>query len=129
MDMGLSAPGQISTMTATWIFSSLMIVVSSLMEPTHTKIFRNDGGASGTDWTFTEVSQEVGADHCHSGMGLATGDYNRDGWMDYYYTNIGEQTLLLENNQGTFTDKTEAAGVLAKDQGNIELWTWGANFL
>nr|MBX2822022.1 VCBS repeat-containing protein [Rhodothermaceae bacterium] len=95
---------------------------------TNTKVFRNDGGTTGSEWIFTEVAAEIGADQCHSGMGLATGDYNRDGWMDYFYTNIGENTLLLQNQGGTFEDVTEAAGVMAFDQNGIEIWSWGANF-
>lgn len=95
---------------------------------THTRVFRNDGGDDPLRWQFTEVAAEVGADHCHSGMGLAVGDYNRDGWMDYFYTNIGEKTLLLENTGGQFVDKATEAGVLATNPDTGELWTWGTNF-
>ena len=96
---------------------------------THTRLFRNDGGSDPYTWNFTDVAAEVGADHCHSGMGIAIGDYNRDGWTDYYYTNIGEETLLLENQQGQFVDKAEVAGVQAVDPEGVELWSWGTNFL
>jgi len=61
-------------------------------------LFRNDGGTDGeTDWTFTEVAASVGIDDCKNGMGLAVGDYNRDGWMDFYYSNIGA-CVFYENN-------------------------------
>ena len=94
-----------------------------------TKFFRNDGGLDGANWLFTEVSAEVGADHCHNGMGLATGDYNGDGRLDYFYTNIG-QPLLLENQGGVFSDQTLAAGIDAETVpgGNLTLVTWGTNF-
>ena len=95
---------------------------------THTRLFRNDGGTDPFAWNFTEVSAEVGADHCHSGMGVAVGDYNRDGWMDYYYTNIGPETLLLENNQGVFKDVADSVGVRAVNPDGIQLWSWGTNF-
>jgi hypothetical protein len=95
-----------------------------------TKLFRNDGGIDGESWLFTEVSAEVGADHCHNGMGLAVGDYNGDGRLDYFYTNIG-QPLLLENRGGVFTDQTLAAGIDAETVpgGGDTLVSWGTNFL
>ena len=95
---------------------------------THTRLFRNDGGTDPFAWTFTEVAAEVGADHCHSGMGVAVGDYNRDGWMDYYYTNIGSETPLLQNQGGFFNDVADSVGVRAVNPDGIQLWSWGANF-
>lgn len=97
--------------------------------PEGTKLFRNDGGTDPLTWSFTEVGALVGADTCQAGMGLATGDFNRDGWMDYFYTNIG-RSLLLKNNQGIFQDVTNAAGVgYAKISVNQTAVTWGCNFL
>jgi len=79
--------------------------------PVGTKLFRNDGGTDPLAWNFTEVSASVGADACRNGMGIAIGDYDRDGWPDYFYTNI-YSPLLLHNNGGIFTDVTAAAGLL-----------------
>ena len=97
--------------------------------PVGTKLFRNDGGSDPLAWTFTEVSASVGAADCRNGMGIAVGDYDRDGWMDYFYTNIGSP-LLLHNNGGTFTDVTAAAGLddgVVPATGNDRV-TWGAIF-
>jgi len=99
-------------------------------------MYRNDGGSNGvSNWTFTEVSAAIGVNYCQNGMGLATGDYDRDGDMDYFMSDNGgngnvpggqigvEGTLLLRNNGGTFSDATTTAGVSSKE------WSWGANFL
>eukprot|EP01093_Parvamoeba_rugata_P013808 TRINITY_DN4312_c0_g1_i19.p5 TRINITY_DN4312_c0_g1~~TRINITY_DN4312_c0_g1_i19.p5 ORF type:complete len:140 (+),score=38.87 TRINITY_DN4312_c0_g1_i19:883-1302(+) len=56
-------------------------------------------------------------------MGAAVGDYNGDGWMDYYITNI-KFNMLMEN-QGIgkpFVDKAKELGTY-----NLAI-SWGANF-
>lgn len=92
------------------------------------KLFRNDGAALDGTWRFTDVTERTDADHCHNGMGIAVGDYDRDGFQEYFYTNIGERTLLLHYDSGTFYDDAEAAGVYAFNPDGQRLWTWGANF-
>lgn len=97
--------------------------------PEGTKLFRNDGGTNPFAWNFTEVGASVGAADCRNGMGLAWGDYDRDGWLDYFYTNV-RSPLLLHNNSGHFTDVTAAAG-LKEDVvpgGNWNRITWGTIF-
>jgi enediyne biosynthesis protein E4 len=97
--------------------------------PVGTKLFRNDGGTDPLAWRFTEVSEIVGAADCRNGMGIAVGDYDRDGWQDYFYTNRG-RPLLLHNNGGTFTDMTAAAGLddnRVPETGKKRL-TWGTIF-
>ena len=93
------------------------------------QLFRNDGSDASGGWQFTEVAASKGADHCHNGMGIAVGDYDRDSHQEYFYTNIGERTLLLHYNQGFFEDTAEASGVYANHPDARALWTWGANFL
>ena len=51
------------------------------------RLYRNDGGTA-----FTQVAESLGADWCQNGMGLAVGDYNRDGWMDFFFTDNGAGT-------------------------------------
>ncbi|MCH8211298.1 MAG: VCBS repeat-containing protein, partial [Planctomycetes bacterium] len=48
------------------------------------QLFRNRG-----DGTFEEVTDGSGADDRGYGMGVATGDYDNDGDVDLYITNVG----------------------------------------
>ncbi len=99
-----------------------------------TLLFRNDGGPDPEEWVFTEVAEAAGASFCRHGMGLAVGDYNRDGWQDYYFTNIGKSTTLLTNYGGYFQDRaSEAAVLVGLDPGDPGApirgtFSWGANF-
>ena len=66
---------------------------------------------------------------CRNGMGIAVGDYDRDSWLDYFYTNI-TSPLLLHNGGGTFTDVTAAAGLdeaYVPETGKKRI-TWGTIF-
>ena len=91
-----------------------------------TKIFRNDGYNAGLgEWEFTEAGVASGVDDCRNGMGIAVGDYNRDGWMDVFYTNIGE-CVLFQNNNGVFADSSAAAGI---DIQPVQDFSWGATFM
>lgn len=68
------------------------------------------------DGSFTDVTAAAGlADRSDSdyGMGVATGDYDNDGFTDIYITNYGSNVLYHNNGNGTFTDVTVKAGVAA----------------
>ena len=80
-------------------------------------LYRNNG-----DGTFTDVSEAAGIDNRIAGMGIASGDYNNDGYADIYITGYGASRLYRNNRDGTFTDVTEKAGV------NNKLWGAGAAF-
>ncbi|MCY3810564.1 MAG: CRTAC1 family protein [Gammaproteobacteria bacterium] len=45
------------------------------------------------------------------GMGVAAGDYDNDGDVDLYVTNVGENLLLRNDGSGGFTNVASAAGV------------------
>jgi len=74
------------------------------------KLWRNDGpGCKG--WCFTQVAKEANANSKVFGMGLAAGDYNNDGNMDYFYSNVGPMELLQNQGDGTFKEVAKQAGV------------------
>src|SRR5881392_1485935 len=68
------------------------------------------------DGTFTDVTERAclsGMPQNHYGMGVAVGDYDNDGFEDIYVTSYGGNTLYHNNGDGTFTDVTKRAGVVA----------------
>ena len=77
----------------------------SIHDPAQTmstnQLFLNDGTG-----LFTNATQGSGADISGYGMGAATGDYDNDGDLDIYVTNVGANTLLRNNCDGTFSDVT-----------------------
>lgn len=68
------------------------------------------------DGSFTDVTEKAGL-HLESdenyGMGVATGDYDNDGFTDIYVTNYGRNVLYRNNGQGGFVDVTAKTGVAA----------------
>lgn len=57
-------------------------------------LWRNDGRTKDNRWAFVDVSNVAGAGVEMFGMGLAIGDYNLDGSLDMFVTNIGDNVLL-----------------------------------
>ena len=75
--------------------------------PTPIELFVNQG-----DLTFCEVSVEVGLSPGGFWMGVAPADFDRDGDLDFFVTNIGNGHRLYRANPGdTYTDISVAAGV------------------
>jgi len=77
------------------------------------RLWRNDGG------TLVDISAESGADVQLFGMGLAVGDFDGNGFTDFYITNIavnqppvyGINPLLLNQGDDTFVEAAEAWNV------------------
>ena len=84
------------------------------------------------DGTFTDLGVTAGCAYSQdgkpqAGMGVAIGDYNRDGRMDIFKTNFAGDTSTLYANAGNMTcdDRTFASGV-----GRNTRWLgWGVSFL
>ena len=92
-------------------------------------LWRNDGVGVGRYWQFSDISVGSGADVAIDGMGLAVGDYNLDGYLDIYVTNIGDGVLLSNNGDGySFVDKAIEVGVGMGKDGPQSRVTWGAMF-
>ncbi len=91
-------------------------------EPTGTlptnRLFVNDGHAR-----FRDATADSGdAADTHYGMGVAQGDANGDGHVDFYLTNLGPDVLLSGDGHARFRDVTRASGIVD------ESWTTGAVF-
>lgn len=86
-------------------------------------IFFNNG-----DGTFREVTEKATGWDTKKGMNVEVADYNNDGWLDIYVTNIYDEYMkecaMLWHNMGdgTFADVSQAVGTC--DTG----WGWGAKF-
>ena len=63
------------------------------------------------DGTFEDVTERAGLKGEAFGMGLATGDYDNDGFVDLYLTGYGQNYLYHNNGDGTFSDVTKKLGV------------------
>ncbi len=78
------------------------------------------------DGSYTDVTLAAGIanrDDTSYGMGVATGDYDNDGFTDLYVSSYGANVLYHNNGNGTFTDVTAKAGVAAGG------WSASAGFL
>ena len=74
------------------------------------------------DGTFIDVTQRAGVPGNAYGMGVAVGDYDRDGFQDLYVTQYPHSILYHNNGDGTFTDVTEKAGVAAPEWATSAVW-------
>jgi hypothetical protein len=71
------------------------------------RLFRNDlviNADGSRTLKFTDVTERSGIVSRGYGMGVATGDFNNDGCVDLYLTNLGANQLFRNNCDGTFTD-------------------------
>ena len=82
-------------------------------EPKHNHLMRNDGSA------FVDIAVEAGvSDETGRGRTPMWVDYDNDGYLDLFVTNLRNQNstsppcqLFKNNGDGTFTDVTHRAGV------------------
>jgi hypothetical protein len=99
-----------------------------------------DVGANGGDpnhlWinqqdnTFEDMAPQAGLDNAMDDMGIALGDYDNDGDLDVYVTNIfhdGEHNVLFRNDSvAGQLDFTEVSFALGVAEGG---WGWGTTFM
>lgn len=100
-----------------YLVNSLTVDLVKSKGKTKSDLYRNDGNGK-----FTEVGVKAGVSDIGWGMGVATGDYNNDGFEDLYVTCLGPDHLFKNNGNGTFTDVTAKAGV------SDPRWSTGASF-
>lgn len=63
---------------------------------------------------FRDISKESGADDSGLTLGIAAGDYDKDGDQDLYLANdFGRNVLLRNQGNGKFVDVAKSAGTLA----------------
>ncbi len=81
--------------------------------PAKDALYRNEG-----DGTFADAGRAAGIEAVFgTGLGVACGDLDGDGWIDVYVANDGMANQLWRNRQdGTFADEAQARGcALSRD--------------
>lgn len=92
-------------------------------------LWRNDGPDDTRGWLFTDISKPSGAKVSMDGMGLAIGDYDLDGYLDLFMTNIFSSVLLRNGgDRPIFADVAPEAGVEVRMIGLRPRIGWGAMF-
>jgi len=90
------------------------------------RLYRNDlpaGAAAEAPLEFTDITPASGIAAYGYGMGVATGDYDNDGWVDFYVSNADDDQMWHNEGGCTFSDATASAGL-----GNPR-WSVSATFL
>ncbi|MFY9802651.1 MAG: CRTAC1 family protein [Candidatus Acidiferrales bacterium] len=84
-----------------------------LFKPATTLLYHNDGNGK-----FTEVAEKAGLAKPGKGLGVAFGDYDRDGWMDIYIANDSIPEYLFHNKRdGTFEEVGMVSGAALDGNG------------
>jgi hypothetical protein len=85
------------------------------------------------DGTFEEIGYQSGIalnenGREQAGMGVAVGDYNNDGLVDFYITNFSDDsnTLYKDDGEANFTDATYQVGL---GEPTIPFLGWGTSFI
>jgi len=104
-----------STQTAVWVDINndglLDLFVGNENSPS--QLFLNKGNG-----VFEDISHSSGVDRIAFSKGVAAADYDNDGWPDLFVSNLtGPNFLYHNNNNNTFTEVAEAAGVQGPTRG------------
>jgi hypothetical protein len=90
----------------------LDLLVSGINTTTQPILFHNNRNG-----TFTDVSEKAGLPVVSQSMGSSFADYDKDGdldfWLTHWTANTQQKYLWRNNGDGTFTDVSALAGVVA----------------
>lgn len=127
---GVNDPQQYYGFTSAFVHADddklLDLIVVNDSTPKQLYINKGDG-------TFEEVGYPSGValnenGREQAGMGLAIGDYDNDGRIDFHITNFSDDSNVLYHNDGdgNFTDVTFQAGL---GEVSIPFLGWGTSFI
>jgi len=104
----------------------LDLIVVNDSTPKQLYINKGDGTFEETGYPSGVALNENGREQ--AGMGLAVGDYDNDGRVDFHITNFSDDSNVLYHNDGdgNFTDITFQAGL---GEITIPFLGWGTSFL
>jgi hypothetical protein len=104
----------------------LDLIVVNDSTPKLLYINKGDGTFEETGYPSGVALNENGREQ--AGMGLAIGDYDNDGRVDFHITNFSDDSNVLYHNdgEGNFTDVTFQAGL---GEESIPFLGWGTSFI
>lgn len=85
------------------------------------QVFQNDYPNA----QFLDKGEELKLNVGLYGMGISIGDVDKNGALDYYVTNLGENALLSRTSENTFQNITQEAGVGNEKVGEFNATSWG----
>lgn len=65
-------------------------------------LLQNDTAPGDSNWVFEEVRESAGLTDRAVSYGSVIEDFNNDGWLDIFVTNVGPNQLYENNGDGTF---------------------------
>ena len=81
------------------------------------QLFRNNG-----DETFTDVAAQAGVTNDGYAKGVAAADYDNDGDLDLFVSNVGPNRLYRNDGDGTFADVAPELGVTGVPPRSFAPW-------
>ena len=127
---GVNDPQKFYGFTASFVHvnddSLLDLIVVNDSTPKLLYINKGNGTFEETGYPSGVALNENGREQ--AGMGLAIGDYDNDGRLDFHITNFSDDSNVLYRNdgEGNFTDVTFQAGL---GEVSIPFLGWGTSFL
>jgi hypothetical protein len=118
-EAGLAEPAT-RTQTAVWadINNDGLLDLFVGNENGPSQLFLNKG-----DGTFQDISASSGVDKIAFTKGVVAADYDNDGYVDFYVSNLYGGNFLYHNNHNyTFTEVSQAAGVHQGDSQSFAAW-------
>ena len=87
------------------------------------RLYRNN-----CDSTFTDVTAAAGVAGTGYSNGVATADYNNDGFADIFVAGVDRNILYRNRGDGTFEDVTVKAGLAGIDPRYGKMWSVSAGW-
>lgn len=127
---GVNDPQKYYGFSSAWVHIDdddlLDLIVVNDSTPKQLYINKGDGTFEENGYPSGVALNENGREQ--AGMGLAVGDYDNDGRVDFHITNFSDDSNVLYHNdgEGNFTDMTFQAGL---GEISIPFLGWGTAFL
>ncbi|HEU5238345.1 MAG TPA: CRTAC1 family protein [Pyrinomonadaceae bacterium] len=127
---GVNDPQKYYGFSSAWVHADddklLDLIVVNDSTPKQLYINKGNGTFEETGYPSGVALNENGREQ--AGMGLAVGDYDNDGRVDFHITNFSDDSNVLYHNDGdgNFTDVTFQAGL---GETTLPFLGWGTSFL